>query len=726
MELRRVVTSLASRWWVLAIVGLIGALIAAVFVQQRNSNLEPLWRAETSISVPVPEEDGRPTGEIPDELSAALEIAQLANEDMVRLDTRFIEADAANGTLVFVALDRTEEAASAAADEMRDAYIAADPNFDADAELQALLDEATTIEETLEEIIPTTTTEAPPTAEEQAEMEAQATVLQVQQEALLAAMNEVAALKVDAETTSEINDYDEQLADYADQLFDVLLQLAPLQPEEPEETTTPPVEDGQEEVDPDLSIADQWTVQALESRLAALEEQSASLIVAGVTGEALDLPAPEAIDESPTAIPTWLALLAGFLAGALIGAAVLLVRDRVKGLVWHAADVTNLAVLAEPPAMALDSDELTELDRQRRKRGVQAIRSAIIGAGSLETGTVVGFAAPLSTDSHVLEDLAYDIATSLSSVGRSVLLVDLGFTAKSQRSRHSGAMGGLRDLFESVADDEETIRSRAEAVIGAADEVSPGLEVLVADPDIIEPADILAGRPLGELLEQARAQYDIVAVIQPTTGVGPGVVIDTHLQQQIIVCTRGRTTISEIAREAVPTTGVQNKVVGVVLVAPTTRRPTPVTIVRPAPARKAATRPEPVVQPVAEPEPVPEPEVVATPAPKPEREKVAAAKTVAPAAAKAEEPAIVEPEEPEPLAEEPEPVLAPAAQSKTAAAAPRRRPAERATPAPRRRRSSRSKQETSEAAAERLRALETYSVDESLYIKTPESPADSA
>jgi hypothetical protein len=336
-------------------------------------------------------------------------------------------------------------------------------------------------------------------------------------------------------------------------------------------------------------------------------------------------------------------------------------------------------------------------------------------------------------------------------VGRSVLVVDLGFTEKSTRSRHSEGMGGLRDLFESVTDDEETIRNRASAVIKAADMVATGLDVLVADPDIIDPSDLLAGRPLGELLEQARKQYDIVAVIQPSTGVGPGAVVDTHLQQQIIVCTRGRTTLSEIAREALPTTGIQNKVVGVVLVAPSARRVTAVPV-RTAPPRRAPARREP------EPEMVPEPAPVAavadaeTPAKtaKPARRTAARAKSPA-----ASEPAeVVEPEVPEPAevpaaaveelgpaeepaaddkpdaeekpapVEKPEPVRAPAAAAASTAPTANRRPADR-TPAPRRRRSSRARQETSEAAAERLRALETYSVDESLYLKTPESPADS-
>jgi hypothetical protein len=127
---------------------------------------------------------------------------------------------------------------------------------------------------------------------------------------------------------------------------------------------------------------------------------------------------------------------------------------------------------------------------------------------------------------------------------------------------------GLRHLFDSVAADENTIRERASAAIESADRRSHGLDVLTADSDVIDPADILAGRPLSELLNQARDEYDVVLVIQPTTTVNSGAGVDAYLQQQVIVCTRGKTRVSEINTVAIPSDAAHVQLVGAAILVP--------------------------------------------------------------------------------------------------------------------------------------------------------------
>jgi hypothetical protein len=245
---------------------------------------------------------------------------------------------------------------------------------------------------------------------------------------------------------------------------------------------------------------------------------------------------------------------------------VLLGFDRMRGIVWQAGDIKNVSVLAEGPAISMNDRDATDLELQRRKRSVQAVRSAIIGAGRLGQGTIVGFASPPSTDPDVRDDLARDVGASLSAVGRSVLMVDLGFTGPPRpRYRRKRAEG---QLFHSVVDDENTIRERAAAAIDSADRRAPGLDVLTADSDVIDPADILAGRPLTELLNQARDQYDVVLVIQPTTTVNSGAGVDAYLQQQVIVCTRGKTRVSELNTIAIPRDAAHVQLVGAAILVP--------------------------------------------------------------------------------------------------------------------------------------------------------------
>ncbi len=156
MELKRVMGRLAPRWPVLVIAGLIGAIAAFVFVNQRNSEVEPVYSAEATVTLPTLEvDDGRgPATAISGELNTALELARTVNETEVRRDNRFVEADGANNTLIFEAIESTEEAAINAAQAMRQAYVNEDPAFDVNAELEKKLAEATVIGGRLDELIP--------------------------------------------------------------------------------------------------------------------------------------------------------------------------------------------------------------------------------------------------------------------------------------------------------------------------------------------------------------------------------------------------------------------------------------------------------------------------------------------------------------------------------------------------------------------------------------------
>lgn len=579
MELKRIVGRLAPRWRTLLLAGLLGAVGAFIFVDRQNNSVEPVYTATAVVEIPGVEEEpgGRGPSAPSTQLTDAHELARTTNEAELRSGIRSITPDPVANTLTFSATDDTSDAALAAATSMRLAYVNADPIFDVDAELAAKLAEATLIEGRLDELIPVVPVFVPQTPEEAAAAEAQLNRLRAQRGSIESKITELTDTKVDSTDAAEIAALDKEIDGYQVRHEELLVVLLPLEraaaaQAEAEAAAGAQVADpttDQAGADfPDLPVADQWTIQALQTRLTTLETESAPLIVASETGSGPVLAGAEVVDETPSVLPAWLGIVVGFLAGAILWSAVLLAFDRARGLVWQAGDVKNVDVLAEMPAAPLDSRYLTDLERQRRKRSVQAIRSAIISAGGAGRGSIVGFAAPPSTEPLTREVLAYDVARSLGAVGRSVLVVDLGFSDLARPGFESGDASGLRELFHSANEDEATIRERAEATIASAQNRGQGLDVLVANSDVIDPADILAGRPVSALLEQSRRQYDVVLVIQPSTTVTAGAGVDAYLQQQIIVCTRGKTRVAEIAAQSIQGRSGLVQMVGVVILNP--------------------------------------------------------------------------------------------------------------------------------------------------------------
>lgn len=571
MELKRIMGRLAPRWPVLVIVGLIGAIAAFILVEQRNSEVEPVYSAEAVVAIPTSEtDDGRgPASAVSGELATAFELARTVNEQELRRENRSVQADGETDSLVFGATDSSEQAAIDAVVAMRAAYVAEDPAFDVDSELAKKLDEASLIRGRLDSLIPEAPTPVIPPAEESAESDSLLTVLTSRKASLEAKIGELNSTRIDA-ASGDIPGIDADIERHRIALAALLVELRPLEAAVADAAAAaePPAATDPGSNLEGLPLQDQWSIQALEARLTELQTESASLIVASVTGTGIVLPDTIVTDESPSVTPTWLGLLVGFLAGMVLWSAVLLGFDRARGIVWQAGDIKNVAVLAEGLALGMNAADATDLERHRRKRSVQAVRSAIIGAGRLGQGTIVGFAAPPSTDPDVRDELAYDVAGSLSAVGRSVLVVDLGFTGTGVSGGRANDGSGLRHLFDSVAADENTIRERASAAIESADRRSHGLDVLTADSDVIDPADILAGRPLSELLNQAREEYDVVLVIQPTTTVNSGAGVDAYLQQQVIVCTRGKTRVSEINTVAIPSDAAHVQLVGAAILVP--------------------------------------------------------------------------------------------------------------------------------------------------------------
>jgi hypothetical protein len=200
MELKRIMGRLAPRWPVLVIVGLIGAIAAFILVEQRNSEVEPVYSAEAVVAIPTTEtDDGRaPASAVSGELATALELARIVNETELRRENRSVVADGETDSLVFGATESSEQAAIDAAVAMRATYVAEDPAFDVDSELAKKLDEASLIKGRLDSLIPEIPAPVIPPAEESAASDSLLTVLTSRKASLEAKIGELNSTRIDA------------------------------------------------------------------------------------------------------------------------------------------------------------------------------------------------------------------------------------------------------------------------------------------------------------------------------------------------------------------------------------------------------------------------------------------------------------------------------------------------------------------------------------------------
>jgi hypothetical protein len=240
----------------------------------------------------------------------------------------------------------------------------------------------------------------------------------------------------------------------------------------------------------------------------------------------------------------------------------------MRGVVWGGDDLADLVVLAKGPSGSLLAQDQSDAAREERKKVVQAARTAIMNSETAGHGSVVGFVSPPTTESLTSEALAFDVASSIGAVGRKVMVIDLAFSdqARETTAKHAEVDEALRLLFASGDSDLATIRSLATDVIAHAQGLTPSVAALVAESGTVDPSDILAGRPLGELVDQASLLYDFVLVVQPPRNLVPGS-DSLHLlvQQQVLVATRGRTTVAELTSEVGANASGRPRILGVVL-----------------------------------------------------------------------------------------------------------------------------------------------------------------
>ncbi len=568
MELSRLRRIVRARWWLIVLIALLGLAAAIAFTNYQNENIQQRHRAVATIEFIVEETEetastpsrggssGGGTSPAADLVETAEEAALEVNAVLLEQPNISIRADTQNGTLDFSATAPSAELAEEIVAEMRANYVAVDPTaVDVDAEIAKLINEASTIQARLDDFVEPPAPEIPePSVADQARID-------VLNNRISAVLTNIGELQDDLDAAES----DETRAEIQEQIDTVTAQVAELRQEV--ESLTP---DEPEVVAFELSPAEELEKSALENRLLAIGTEYQDLLDIEKSGDRIDLLDVVVTDETPAEADLGLAGLIGVVAGVIAGLILLVLLDRVQGSVWTPRDMAQVPTLAEVPQHGSRVELRPRRYQAVRQKGIQSVRSAILGLYHAAGPTTIGFTA-LGTTEESTSELVMDVAKSLAAVGRSVLLVDgqlLGVPAF--RDVVSGG-ATLADLVVHDTDD-AALSARMTGVLDACVQLAPNLGVLPGDPESVDAVDILASKSFRTLTQRAQERYDVVMVVGPSA-LSPFAYVMTGLvSAYVVVATVGKTRQRQIAQLATQFAGSRSRLIGAVLLGIKPRR----------------------------------------------------------------------------------------------------------------------------------------------------------
>ncbi len=569
MELSRLRRMVRARWWIVVAMALLGVIAAIAFTNYNNENIEQRFRSVGSIYfvvAPAAEEEttgrGGGGGGLDADASALVDTALVAaqEENAALLEQSGVQIVAAQNEprIDFVALQPSAEAAEAFVNDMRDNYIRVDPTaVDVEGEIDALIEESSKINERLAELTPP---EPEPAKEISINDQAQIDVYQSEVDALNGRLGVLQdeKLDIDPEDTEALEAADAQIETIRDQIAVLKRRIANLTPDEPEV------------VEFELTAAESLEKAALEAQIASNSIRYQELLVLRETGgDSITVGEIETTDETPAATSAAVSGLIGLIGGAIAGFAAIVFMDRVQGTVWTRKDMEQMPILAEVPQSSGGMLRSKRYEAVRQK-GVQSIRSAVLGLFHAGGPATIGFTGLGSSDEGV-SSLVLDLARSLAGVGRSVLVVD-------------GQIGGLAALRGQVSGgstlaelsthdtDESTLDASISSVLDRTLQLAPNLSVLPGDPRTADPVDVLASKSFRVLTEQASSRYDIVLVVGPSALSPFAYVMAGLVSAYVVVTTMGRTRQAHIEQLAKQFAGSPSRLVGAVLLGVKPRR----------------------------------------------------------------------------------------------------------------------------------------------------------
>ena len=265
------------------------------------------------------------------------------------------------------------------------------------------------------------------------------------------------------------------------------------------------------------------------------------------------------VPQAPSSPNTWLNLVAGTLAGVMLGVLAALARDRLDTRVRDSSDLPDsLPVLASIP---LDRDSKASPilgDRQSRVRSEAFrrlrinLRFAAVGDARESRVLVVTSASPGDGKSVV----ALNTGIVLAQAGHSVLVMDADLRLP-KVATYTGVVGevGLADvLVERIGLDD------------ALQDGPYGIKVMTSGTTPPNPSELLGSLQMAQLVDLLRSRFDFVIIDTPALlPVTDGSVAAAQSDGAILVVRHGRTKHGDVARALETLSVVNARVLGVVM-----------------------------------------------------------------------------------------------------------------------------------------------------------------
>lgn len=524
MDPRRIGKAVASRWVVVLAIALLGLIAALVLTELDNRSGEQVFEATTAIAFEP--EEGETIADLADEIQAAQDFAVIAAGDLLAEDPdlRIVE-DLADARLEFIAVGPSEASAGAKAQALLQSFLETDPSLrEPVADLiEQLEQDAVAIQGQIDALNPPFTTQEEELIERHQFLDEQINLIK----------NSLVSMVID-ESAADV----ETRAALESQRAFLERRLTEL---EAEKGALPPIPTRE------LTIDDQLLLTTLERRMEQITARFEQLYLRqlGVTGSG-EIEPVTFRDLTQAPLNPWVNGSLGFAGGLLIAIAALSFLTRTRQTVWLRGDV-GVPVLGQIPGRRVGHNVLDEwYDRAEpgpRKTAIQALRSAV-EALLPPTRTTIGITRHETSD-DMARALAADLAASLATAGKSVLLIDADFKASGEIGRYrvgGASLSGVLKLNPAAPEFEAEVRHAPDT----AYLIREGLAVIPAGPSPDSPADALAGQQFRSLVAAAQDRYDVVLVVVPDLDDPTALVPLQRLEFGIVAITPGKTTMPDL------------------------------------------------------------------------------------------------------------------------------------------------------------------------------------
>lgn len=572
MAVKRWLRLLRSRWWILGLAVVVGTAGGVAFARGRNQTITPLFEARATVAFDAVDPE-RGKEELQAELEAAAAIAKQANATVIAGGRGIVTVDQKTAELILSSRSSEGAEAKELAATMKMAYLEAAAHkavAAAQDRIAEIILEAGDILARLNALAPPETDPIPAV---DPEFSAQVDFLDSQVNALTQRSANLAVDRILAELGDDRvgspEEIDEELVLIQDRLDDLYIEIAELTLSgEVSSRTSRGVETETsaagsrgssqtfEPVGAGL-LESTWSIEALQTRFEDLQTEYQDLYIAAQPANSTEEQLPvqvENLTPDPSAIPLTAGLGAG--AAALLAAAAIAVDDRIRRPLYVLPDFSPLPARAEVPSLV----GVVKRSGDRRLRlfsgrtgGVRELRNSAFEWDEPSLGTPLIGLSGARVEHPEVQALALDLAGSLAAADRSVLIVNLDFTADPTDVTELGATAAptVADLLEILRRDPEAGSLEIKKALADSIVLATRVRMLLAgtlgngsrDKRHIrhDPTDVFLTTAFKTLLDRTREQADVVLAVIPPLNDPATSVVRQRLDGVIAVCRVGRT-----------------------------------------------------------------------------------------------------------------------------------------------------------------------------------------